>query len=384
VKKLLFLLTALVLLPLIFIGTVYAKDKDVPKNVVLARGEVINSDYFVQGDNVTITGTVNGDVYAFGGKLVVDGLVNGDLIAAGGIVEISGNVNEDVRVGAGQINVYGNIGGSLTAGSGNVFVDDDATIGESVVIGAGSARLDGPIGRGATIGSGDVSINNRINGSVVAGVGQLTVGDKAELAGGLNYWSENEANISPNAKIGGEVTRHIPENKFGNDATQKAVDGISGIFSFIAFASSLVLGLLILRLAPVFSQNVIETFKKSAAFSIFFGFIYLVLLPFALIILAITVVGIPLAIITFLATIISLMFVKVFVSVYIGEFVQKKLKLKSSAYWALFIGLVLYTIFTNVPVVGWMFAVAAYLGGLGAVVLTKKQYYHNFRAKKLI
>ncbi len=377
-------LVSVLLISSLSLSAIFAKEVGSQNNVNLGRGEIVDRDYFARGDTVTISGTVNGDVYAFGQRVIVDGLVNGDLIAVSAIVEILGNVSEDVRVGAGQVFIYGNIGGSLTAGSGNVLIDDNAIIGESIVIGAGSVIVDGRIGRGATIGAGELTLNSPLGGSVAAGVGQLIIGENASVDGDLNYWSDSEANIHPDAKITGKITRHISTD-VGREIEKGRLPSIfEGLFKLAIFLSTLLLGLVLIRLAPVFTQDVVKTFIKRPLFSIVSGLLYTVAAPIVFLILFITVVGIPFALILLFASIILCMFIKIFVSIYIGEFIQKRFKLHKSMNMALLVGLIIYTVVTRIPIIGWLFTLVASLAAIGAVVKTKKSYWQKLNSKKII
>ena len=60
--------------------TTATEDKDVEKtgrNVVLPKGEVVDSDYFATGTSVTLSGTVKGDAYIAAGTINFEGTVDG-------------------------------------------------------------------------------------------------------------------------------------------------------------------------------------------------------------------------------------------------------------------------------------------------------------------
>lgn len=383
-KRLVLVVAVFLLIALFSVGAVWAKERDDVKNVVLASGEFIDRDYFASGDTVTVSGAVNGDVYVFGQKVVIDGQVNGDVIAAAGSFETSGTVSGDVRVAAGQVFIYGQIDGSLTAGSGSVTIDDDASIGRSVVVGAGSVRFDGPIVRGVTIGAGDATFNSSIGSSVVAGVGNIALGQRASINGNLNYWSENEASIASGALVSGETTRHIP-TQAQREFPKKDVFANFGAFASVAmFVSTLILGFALIRIAPVFTQDVVKHLKSRPFASLGVGLAFLILFPIISLLLLVTVVGIPIALILLFATIVVCMFIKVFVSIFIGQFVQNKFKLNKSVNMALVVGLLIYTLFTRLPIIGTLVAIILSVGTFGAVLTTKRNYWKNLRAKHLI
>jgi cytochrome b561 len=61
----------------------------------------------------------------------------------------------------------------------------------------------------------------------------------------------------------------------------------------------------------------------------------------------------------------------------LGMIISEKLHKNISDAWAFTIGLVLYTILAQVPVVGWIVSFGAALFGLGASVQTLKDKYFS-------
>lgn len=387
-KKILFGFFAIFLTFGISTGVVLAqKDAGPSKNVILSRSDVIERDYFARGEVVTISGKVNGDVYAFGEKVVIDGEVNGDVIAAGGTLEIPGRVAGDARVAGGQITIDGLIEGSLTAGGGNIIIVDDAAIGKSIVVGAGSLKVDGTVGRGATIGAGDATLNSRIGGSVTAGVGTISVGNRAEINGDLNYWSESDATIDSAAVISGVTSKHARPVKDGDaraEGIAKALSGFWLVWSIASLISGVILGLALIKLAPNFTQDVLAKYQSKPWASLGIGFLSIILAPILFILLLVTLVGIPFALMLLFGLVILCILVKVFVALYIGRFIQDKMKLSRSDLMALIVGLVVWAVISRVPVVGGIFVFVASLVTVGAVLMTKKEYYHKLSSKKLL
>lgn len=94
------------------------------QNYTLESDETLDGSLAVFGGNATIEedASVNGDIALFGGNLTIDGDVNGNIALFGGNLTISGKVDGDIVVGGGQV--------SLTE---TAVVDGDiATIGGQV------------------------------------------------------------------------------------------------------------------------------------------------------------------------------------------------------------------------------------------------------------
>ena len=174
--------------------------------VVLPSTAVVDIDYFANGRTVEISGTVNGDLYVLGGQVFIDGTINGDVLVLAGSVEVSGNVSSNVRLLAGQALITGHIGRSLTGVAATIELGPSATIGRNVVLVSGNADVEATIARNLRIYSSSVRISDRIGGKVLAYVGQLRLTSKVVIDGSLEYWSNKNALIDPNALVKGECS----------------------------------------------------------------------------------------------------------------------------------------------------------------------------------
>jgi len=376
-KKLIIIIISLTIL-LLAPSVSANENKNKQKIVTVAVGEVINKDYFAAADSVEVSGTVNGDVYVFGGQVLVDGKVNGDLISAGGIVNISGEVSQDVRVGGGQVIISGKIGRNLTVGGGNVDITNSATIAGGIVAGGGNISLAAPIGKDVKIGAGNLTISNKIVGNVEAAVGMIRLTSKADIGGYLTYWSDTTASIDSSAKVAGTVTKKAPPAA----ARPKPGMILGGFAAFniitaiISLVSTLILGLLIIKLFPRYNRAVVYTLKKRPWGSLGLGFASLILIPLIFVLLLILVATIPIAFILLALYLITLYLSRIFIIFWVGTFVFERTGRKIHEVWAFIIGLVIYYILTLIPIVGGLTTFLVILFGLGAVLLTTKEFYN--------
>jgi hypothetical protein len=104
------------------------------------------------------------------GDVTVDGVVEGDVHSGMGDVMVNGKVGDDINAGFGDVEVYGPVGGEIDAGFGDVYID--ATVKEDVNVDRGDVILDS----GAQVlgdlsyGSGEFSGNrDAVQGMVAAG-----------------------------------------------------------------------------------------------------------------------------------------------------------------------------------------------------------------------
>ncbi|MBN1168676.1 hypothetical protein JXA63_02180 [Candidatus Woesebacteria bacterium] len=390
------------LIPVILLFTtsvVRAQDTTPPDNkrtgdvITLMEDEVIDRDFFAAGDTVEIFGTVNGDVYAAGSNVIVNGVINGDLLAAGGVITIAGEISDDVRVAGGTVTVNADIGRNITVFGGNVDITENATIAGSVVSGAGNLFVSGPVAKDITVGAGSMSLSNIVGGDIVSGVGELRVSSQANLGGDLYYYSDQEASISQGASVSGVIQRNDPETRWRvnvdvdeeelREDAQGFLKGVTTVGKMISFSSLLIVGLLMTKLFPNYSQKVVTRLKESPWKSLGVGFLLLIAVPLAAIIAMITVVGIRISLIALALYSIFLYVSKVFVILWAGEFLMSKISKKNNAYGSFTLGLIAYFVVTLLPVIGGLIKFFTLLFSLGAMMITCKETYKKALESKI-
>lgn len=358
------------------------------ENPTLPPDEVINSDYFAAGNTVNLSGIVNGDAYLAGGNINVDGIINGDLLVAGGNLNLRGRVTGDIRAAGGQLNIGTDIGGNLTALGGNVTVEQGAIVAGSLVSGAGNLLVNAPIGKGATFGGGNVAISNTIGGDINAGVGNLTLNRGAKIAGNLNYWAKQNASLSPEASISGQIIRHEPvEGTTPKPAPPDVASFLAGFFAFwktVSFISALILGLLLIRFLPNYMDSSSGLIRSNFWKCLLTGFITVIVFPIMLIFLLLTVLGVPAAFVLALIFMLVSYFAKIIISLSIGRKLLQFFNSNASNYWAFTLGIIVYYILSVVPIIGWILEFMLYLAGLGGILILKRNLYVSLNSKKII
>jgi cytoskeletal protein CcmA (bactofilin family) len=366
-----------------FVSPVLAQEHK--ERVILTSDQVVNKDYFAAGDTVTVLGTVNGDAYVAGGEVTFDGTINGDIIATGGNIIIRGTA-QNVRVAGGNIIIQGVIEKNLTVAGGNVTLDDDATLKGSLVAGSGSITVASPVGKDAWIGGGSVIINNVINGDLHAGVGKLTLQEGARINGNLAYASDEKADIFPGATVSGQTTHSLPEKKT-QDTKEEAFLGLSAaalFFKLMNMVSMLIVGLLLISLAPAFVKRVGVGITKHPWQSLGIGLAVFFATPVIFVLLLLPVVTIPLALIVLAVFCIVLYVAKLFFIYLLGEKIIATFNKTLPAAVVFIIGLLLFEIVVLIPIAGWIFDMAAVLLGLGSLMIEKKHVYTLLRKQKTV
>jgi hypothetical protein len=344
--------------------------------VVLPAGKVIDEDYFTAGETVEVSGTVNGDVYAFGGRVLVKGRVNGDLLVAGGAITISGEVSQDVRALGGRVKVSGTIGRNLTVAGGNVQIADSASVGGAVTAAGGEVGISGPVGGNARVGAVGLVVSNTIGGDLKVAAREIRLAPGALIGGELAYWSPRRLVIAEGAKVLGPVVRKQPEREIRPFAFRIA-GGIGAIFKLISFVSTLVIGLLVIRLFPNFMGAAADAIRHRPLASLGVGLLIFVLVPLLVLLLFITVLGIHLALIVLALYVVSLYVSRVIAVYWAGSAVFGSRAGRGRGGCAFAGALIVYYLLTLVPVLGGIVAVLVTLLGLGAAAIAEKKSHRG-------
>lgn len=356
------------------------------ENVLLQKDEVVNDDYFATGDAVKIEGTVNGDVFAAAGQTTIEGTINGDVLAASGQVTISGPINGDVRIAGGDVILSSPVDGNVTILSGNLLVEENATISGSLNGMIGNARILSTVGKSMHVSGGQITLGSTVEKNVKAAVGKMSLINGAHIKGDLIYISDEDLDISGGALVdGATVEKVLPEQIETRESESKgALFGLIGFGTIFWLINAFIFGALLLGLAPRYTSNVIESMRSRFWMNLLVGFVFLVVLPIVIVILLITVFGIPLALLASVAYLILICLGKIMFALFLGTKAQKYISFAKNKYVVLLLGLIIYSILTWIPLIGWIIGMIGSLAGIGAILVTKKDIYNQMRSKKLI
>lgn len=326
----------------------------------IAKGQVVNDDLFVSAQTAEIDGIVNGDVFIAAATVRITGTVNGSVHIGGQNVDLEGIVKNNVYIGGQNITITGaNIGGSLLVGCQSLTIDKTSVVDGSILVGAENARIDAQVKR-----------------NVFAGTGILSIGDDARIGKDLYYAAgKNQASISINAKVGGitkQAEANIPQkNEVAaiQKTAPKLFNAVALALSFGAFLGSLLVAFIYYKLFGKHFTDTSVLVSNSFWKSLGIGFLVTIALIPGMIILLITMVGIPVAGLTFLIFLIYSYLAKIVVGAVLGMWIFKKINIKASVYGACAFGLLTIFVVSRIPFIGGLFGFVVFLAGLGALTL---------------
>ncbi|HWP97324.1 MAG TPA: hypothetical protein VN426_10805 [Syntrophomonadaceae bacterium] len=337
----------------------------------------ISGPLFVSGNYVVINADVTGDVFAAGQSVVLNGKVDGDFIGAGQTVRVNGSVNGNVRTAANQVEINGQVERSVTAISSSINIGSGARINQDALLFGNNLQVACPV-QGQVLGSGnEIRLEGPVGGDVrIWGVQNLSLGPAAVIGGTLTYTSNSQADISPQAKVN-QVSRLQPQPKEVKNPRQ---DGFSWVEELTCFLAGLLLWAVIYLLFPRFLPNMGRVVESSPGPTLGWGFLSILVAPLAGLILLITVIGIPLAIILFVLYALILLTAKITVGDVLGRFLSRRFNWEGRVPFTLsFIGAFLALILlSKIPVVGFFINLIVCSLAFGMVVL---YYFHRHKRK---
>jgi cytoskeletal protein CcmA (bactofilin family) len=343
--------------------------------ILLEEGKVYSSDFFATGSSVEISGIVQGDAFIAAGQTLIDGVIEGDLLVFSGGVEISGEVKGNVRALGGQVNISGIVKGNVTVVAGNAQVSNTAIIFGNAVITSANTDISGEIKGDCHFVCSHLKISGVINGNIISYVSEMRLTSKAKIFGALDYKSNSEAWIDDKAIIKGGIQYHPAFfRSFFEWSWFKGIVVGSKILAFLMnFTFTFVFGWILIKLFPSKLTKTIQVLDKNIFSSIGVGLVLLVILPILSILLLISLIGAPFALALIALNIFGFYTAKIFVVVWIANYIADKIHLKKERLFHLFLGLLLYYTVTAIPYVGSFIALITMLLGVGAIILAQSE-----------
>ena len=344
-------------------------------DVTVASGQTINDDLYAAAGTITVDGNVNGSVIVTGGTITIAGTVSRDVIVAGGTITVSGRVGGSIRAAGGNLTLNAPVEQDIVVAGGMVAIGSHATIGRDLVIGGGTATVSAPIARNVLMGAGTLTLHSKVGGTVRGSVDHLKL-DGAQVAGNLDYTSNNQVELANGAKVAGTTTRHQPASRDG--AANAFIGWLRALIGILA------LGLLFVLFLPRLSTRSIDTLRAQPWASLGIGAAILVATPITaliIFIIGLLIGGWWLGLLLIPFWILACALGYVVSGFLLGRVVFARLGW--GAYHdalALLAGLFILAVVTVIPLIGWLIGLAAFVFGLGALGLAITRWAQPMRA----
>jgi hypothetical protein len=378
-KILLTLLAALLLLP----NMAQAATFEAGENIDISS--VVTDDFYGAGELINIATDIRGDLFAAGNQVVVDGNVSQDTTVGAGNTLIKGEIADDLRVATGTLNVSAVVKGDILAAAGTITIDDNSFVGGDLYAAGGQMLINGNINGDLKLAGdkdGSVRIDSVIGGSVgIIGFEHITFGPDAKILGDFWYRAPEPIEIPEGAVEGEIIFKPIQMQKVEKTIFPALMAG----FSLFKLLSLLFFGLFFIWLCRFFLVNAAARAYEATLKSLGIGALILILTPVVAVILLMTTIGIPLALVMMGIWLIALYLAKVMAAILIG-FKIIRVDDKSGfgrTYGSFALGALIFTIIGLVPFVGWIINALFVLIALGGMMSHKIEVHDHLKKKKL-
>lgn len=351
--------------------------------------QAVYEDIYVLSGTIYIDAPVYGDIWCAGGTVTVIDTVTGDIVLGGGNIYLRGTVLDDVRAAGGTLTISGHIGGDLLVTGGTISVERDAIIDGTVAVSggtvafggiargifksvAGKLDLNGTVEKDFEFNGGELTLNGTIGGASQLVAQNITIGGNAALRGPVRYWAEAGEISFGNALQNGATATFDPSlRKHFEQPDAKFL----GFASFLAVMWYLLAGFTLLWLGQWFFGR---TFKAAATTasaepvrSLGYGFLYFVVVPVGIVLLFITVIGIPIGLIALLFYGLFFALASIITALVGANWIDQRKAYNWRLLQLVFVALgllVVLKLLTFIPFLGWIVKIAAVLIAFGAIL----------------
>ena len=339
------------------VGDIYEHKADV----------VIYDDLYVAGGLSIISGDVRGDVMVVGGEVSLLGNVTEDISAIGGAVDVIGSVGGDLRVVGGRMEIASRVTDDLVAVGGLVHVLSDAVIVSDATIVAGATFMSGKVNGDLTIYGDEVEIDGTVRGNVVIKYAKkVTIGEGASIVGNLTYSAKEEIEIPSGAFVGGKI--NFTETPTKNIDFGAGIIGILALLFAIKFMLLLTAGLVAVLVFKKFSKTIVENSHNRFAKNVLIGFITLLVVPVAAVLIIFTMLGAYVGAVILGAYALMLSVAKVYAGIVAGAFLSKWIKKEVIVNWKwAVLGIVALQALCIVPIIGALVYIVFMLSAFGSI-----------------
>ncbi|MDD3896761.1 MAG: polymer-forming cytoskeletal protein [Candidatus Peribacteraceae bacterium] len=370
-------------------GEILSIDQSIDDDLYVAGGQLdilkdVGGDLIAAGGEITIRGNVEEDLTVAGGRVYLQGKVGDDLRAAGGEVRISGTVTDDVFVAGGRVEITEGsiINGDLRIAGGDVYIN--GTVRGDIDVRGGRVILRGVVSGNLDASADFIAIHARISGTSKLVAEELGIGSTAHFLDDVEYWQqEGQLDFAP--YLEGAGASYNP--KLARSTVVQREEAVRKFLS-MAFLTHLVFSVLFaaffIAVIAFFTKSTFtdaaKRLKKHPGKSMLTGFLYFVATPIAILLLLLSIIGIPISLFSGVLYGFSIYFSKPITAMVAARYVEIK-KGKKNGMWR-FIALsilfyLLLKLISYIPILGWIIVILCVFAAYGSVILMKWEKFHR-------
>jgi hypothetical protein len=326
---------------------------------------------YMAGAEVRIDRPVDGDLVVAAGRVHIDQPVAGDAVLGAGSIDIQAAVGEDLRAAGGIITLAASVRREVLLVAGRIILTPAADVHGETWLAAASVTLGGRLVSAAKVYARDITVTGESYGPLELSADRIEIGDGARVLGDITYTSASEIRIHPLARVEGTVTRTPPKLDVNEPATLPGLKPLRPLVVVALFA----FGMLLIAVSPRFVSRAVRTLEAAPAKSLGLGTALFFSVPPVAVLLAITIIGIPIALALLAAHAVALACGYIVAALLVVARLARQLGSGTPTGWRqhafMAAALVLLALVTSIPYVGALILVLVSAAGLGAVVLQR-------------
>jgi cytoskeletal protein CcmA (bactofilin family) len=289
------------------------------KAVRVAEGETVADTLVVSAHSLDVDGVVEGDLVAAVERLTIRGRVTGNVFVFAEEIELPGAVGGSLVAVAEALRVEGVLGGTVYAAAEQVTLRDSARLRGDANVASHEAILEGELARDLACFCGSLEVRGVVGRNVTARAERVQILGGARVGGDVDaFLPEGETlEIAGGASVAGEARTNPIRDRRHDYLSHWRRPGFY-VFFVIQFAAGFLFGLLLHALAPrLFDADLrgAGDFFRTAGW----GFLALVATPVAILLVALTLVGIPVAVLALFAFLTALYAADILVGALVGR-----------------------------------------------------------------
>lgn len=356
---------------LFFTSSLSAQIETRANDELMVTGAYSNMAFFAASD-LTISATSSDAIFAAGGDVSLYGTQADHMNVAGGNININDVTFEDLTLAGGTVNaISGTVADDAIIAGGNVDIHKDFKIGDSMVITGGDVTLNAPVGGELRAAAIRLRLNASVDGDAHLTGNTITIGPDVRIEGDLRHRAQTIA-IDPSVIVTGRIIALPPLEQPDTEGWAKGAAG----FGIALLLGGALLAAVIALLLPGLMNGANHMIRERALSTLGIGFLIMVVAPVVIALFFVTIIGIPLALVTgllyFAAAPLAIAASLYFIGMFARRRLQRRAEEDDPGRWARMgwtaLAALLFSLLGLIPLLGSLLWLLAYVFGIGAVL----------------
>jgi cytoskeletal protein CcmA (bactofilin family) len=363
------------------VGIVFAVAPDILSSDGNAQSR-FGGMWIAGGATVDVAETVDTDAFIGGNRVSINDTLEQDAFIAGFTVAINAPVQGALRAGGNTVIVNSEIEGNTLLMGDRVWIKEDARMRGTVNILASEVIIDGEVDSELAIAADAVTLNGIMRAPVEVNGQQITIADDARFAENATmnaYTIYTESGVLGTEYITyNQDTTILPSAKNDNTAFNSWLS-----LQLSSFFGSLIIGLLLILIAPRWVRHVGHSMHTKKKITWKYGAVFFLATPTALLLLAVTIIGLPLSLVGGFVYASLLMLGQLFAGMMLGLLMirsgkemhkEEQYNHRGRVMLQFTAGFAIISLFVSIPFLGWFIGLLASVWGAGGILVNYREW----------